>query len=510
MGMHTRLLASFIVSLAGTSAAAAPVTAVLRLQEKVAIEEFAKDVNNPSSPRYHKFYTPEELRAYAAPSEGEYNAVLQTLAQQGFQVVHESATHLWVSVKADSTLFEKVFSTPLQKQSDGSRKQMVKAQIPANLSFVAGIVGLDNSRKRVPRIRFNGVLDDANKNTGVPQATIKTAYGFDPIYSSGITGRNQHIAIATYMGFNISDVQDFYRLSNLSPGPAVDQVQFNGAPAVDDNSAVETELDAEFTGMMAPGASIHVFASATNDDAGEAQMFTAILDDNRAHVVNYSWGGCESGLASAHKDEMDKIFQRAVAQGVNVMVASGDSGTDGCRDGSVSADWPGTDPSIVAVGGTTFTYNNNKMSEVGWADSGGGVSVIFPLPDWQKGIGSQFTMRSFPDVAFNADPKSGEAIYARQSSGSQPSWLVIGGTSMAAPQWSGFMALVAEAREQKGLEPLGFLPPMIYNASNNQRASIMNDITSGNNGYDAGPGWDAVTGYGSMQASNLLNYLVKQ
>jgi kumamolisin len=484
---------------------------MLRLKAKIPMSEFAKDVNDPSSPRYHKYYTPEELRAFAAPSEGEYNDLLKTLQSQGFQIVSQSTTHLWVGVKADSALFENVFSTSLRIQKNGLRTMVMAPQVPNQLSLVASVFGLDNTRKRIPKIRYSGLsLDDAKLSSGIPQATIKTAYGFDPIYQTGISGRGQHIAIATYMGFNIQDVQDFYQLSKLSPGPTVDQVEFNGTPQLDDNSAMETELDAEFTGMMAPGASIHVFASATNDDTGEAQMFTAILDDNRAKVVNYSWGGCETGVAPTHKDEMEPIFARAVAQGVNIMVASGDSGSDSCQNGTTVADWPSANPNVVAVGGTTFNYSGNQLSEVAWSGSGGGISQLFNRPSYQQNLDQKiFNMRAYPDVAFNADPHTGEAIYARRSSNSQPGWMVIGGTSMAAPQWAGFLALVGEARQNQGLSPLGFLPPFLYSASN--PAEILNDITQGSNGaYQAGLGFDAVTGLGSMQAANMLNYLIRQ
>lgn len=510
MGGSLRALALIAMSLAVWSASAKPVTAVLRLKSKIPMSEFAKDVNNPSSPRYHKYYSPEELRAFAAPSVGEYADLLESLKRQGFAVVGESSTHLWVSVRGDSSLFEKTFATKLHIQKSGLRTMAVQPQVPNHLPLVASVVGLDNSRKRTPKLRFSGLSLDAqaSKPGGIPQATIKTAYGFDPIYQSGLTGRGQHIAVATYMGFNIQDVRDFYTQSNLSPGPSVDQVQFNGEPKLDDNSAVETELDAEFTGMMAPGASVHVFASATNDDAGEAQMFTAILDDNRAKVVNYSWGSCETGLDAAHKDEMDQIFSRAVAQGVNIMVASGDSGSDSCQDGTVAADWPGANPNIVAVGGTTFSYSGNQMSEVAWSGSGGGISKLFDRPAYQQDLNQMFSMRSYPDVAFNADPRSGQAIYARQDSTSNPGWFVVGGTSMAAPQWSGFLALVEEARQNQGLGTLGFLPPQLYAAKPSQLAKIMNDVTSGSNGaFQAGPGFDAVTGLGSMQAANLLQYL---
>jgi kumamolisin len=506
MNTGLRMIAVAVTGLICASASAKDVTAVLRLNEKVSMATLAADVNNPASGRYKKFYTPEEIRSISAPSQGEYDDLLATLKADGFEIVSESTTHLWVSVRGDSKLFESTFATQLKTNQNGMRIQMVSAQVPSRLSMIASVVGLDNTRKASPRLVKSAL---AQKFSGIPQATIKTAYGFDPIYSSGLTGKGQHIAVATYNSFNTDDVNTFYQLSNLKPGPSVEQVNFNGDAPVDADSAIETELDAEFSGMMAPGAAIHVFTSATNDDAGEAQLFTAILDDNRAKVVNYSWGDCEANLKPDHQTEMSAIFARAVAQGVNIMVASGDSGSDGCRNGTLSADWPGANPNVVAVGGTTFTSDGSSMSETGWSGSGGGISVLFSLPDFQKSLTAPYTMRSFPDVAFNADPNSGQQIYVTYQG--QTGWMTVGGTSMAAPQWTGFMALVGEARTNADKDVLGFLPPFLYNTTDTQRASLMNDVTSGNNGqYSAGPGWDAVTGLGSMKGNALLTYLSAQ
>src|SRR5262249_32535304 len=149
---------------------------------------------------------------------------------------------------------------------------------------------------------------------------------------------------------------------------------------------------------------------------------------------NYSWGDCEKRLESGHQAEMAKVFARAVAQGVNILVASGDTGSDGCRDGTLNADWPAAQPDVVAVGGTTFSQSSSKMSETAWSGSGGGISEIWELPDYQKALGSPYIKRSYPDVAFNADPMSGQAIWTQQDGSA--GWMVVGGTSMAAPQWA--------------------------------------------------------------------------
>jgi subtilase family serine protease len=152
MGDIVRLGLALSALLGAWRVYAKPVTAVLRIKEKIAIEEFARDVNNPRSPRYHKFYTPEELRAFAAPSQGEYDRLIQTLQESGFKVVAESPTHLWLTVQAESNLFERTFATKLASQGKGLRKPAVAPQIPNHLNLIASVVGLDNTRKAVPKL----------------------------------------------------------------------------------------------------------------------------------------------------------------------------------------------------------------------------------------------------------------------------------------------------------------------------------------------------------------------
>jgi kumamolisin len=138
------------------------------------------------------------------------------------------------------------------------------------------------------------------------------------------------------------------------------------------------------------------------------------------------------------------------------------------------------------------------------------VSAVWDLPDFQKSFKAPYSKRSYPDVSFNADNvASGEPVWATYNNTAQ--WIVIGGTSMAAPQWSGLMTLVAQARQAQGKATLGYLNPIVYGLTDSQRANLFTDITSGSNGaYNAGPGWDAVTGWGSPKASALLTFLVNQ
>ena len=508
-----KLLKSMMVltaSLLGSAAWSRPVTAVIRLSETIPMSELARQVTDPQSPRFQKFYTPEEIRQLSAPNHTQYNQVIEQLKAEGLQIVAESKTHLWISVAAEKEVFEKTFLAELEEVQQGRFQLKSAARIPAYLGLVAGVTGLDSTRQRRPLYRFSQQQPMGAPTQGVLPKQIKSIYGFDAIYSAGVNGVGQHIAIATYNDVNLADINSYYSNIALTPVPKVDQVKFNGTPTVDEGSAIETSLDAEFSGMIAPGANIHVFTSAENSDAGETAMFTAILDDNRAKVVNYSWGDCEKDIVDTHSKEMAPIFERAVAQGVNLMVASGDSGSSSCpNDTTVQADWPAANPNVVAVGGSALKINGTSVTETAWAGcSGGGISTMWALPEYQKNIGAAYKMRSYPDVAFNADNMtSGEPVWATNQG--QTGWIVVGGTSMAAPQWSGFLTLVASARQAKGKSTLGFLNPIIYSMTSAQRGALFRDITSGSNGaYKAAAGWDAVTGWGSPKASSLFNYLV--
>ena len=472
---------------------------VLNLNQKVSMKELAKSVTDPSSPRYRKFYTPAEIKQLVGPSDSAYQALLNQLSSSGIQVVSESATHLSLTVRGERSVL-----TGIQTQLRSSLFQA------SALSQVGSVHGLSPSKKRRPHLNFVSPL--VTKDGTLP-AQIKQDYDLNPIYTSGVSGKGQHIAIATYDGFNIQDVRDYYTKNGLSPGPTVDQVIFNGTPTYDPGSAAETQVDAEFSGMIAPGATIHVFASAQNSDTGELQVFTAILDDNRAKIANYSWGMCETDVAADHKTAMDLLFARAVAQGVNITVASGDSGSDCKGDGSTVADYPAANPNVVAVGGTSLTDVNGVGSETAWSGSGGGISSVYAKPAYQSGLGSAvFARRSYPDVAFNADSQTGQPAWIHYDP-SNPSvapanaqYVVIGGTSIAAPQWAGFLALVGEARGAG--KPLGYLNPTIYAIPDADMNKYFNDVTSGSNGaYTAAQGFDAVTGLGSMKGSPLLTYL---
>ncbi len=515
-GLTAIAVFSVAVLMTAPSALAGSVDLIIGLKERTPIATLAENAT-----RFGITYTPEQIRKAAAPSDDEYRNVIDNLKQQGFTIIKETKSHLFVTVRSDQSTIENTFQTRLSEEN-GVRRLQSYASLPSYLNGVKTVVGFDNSNKRKPHFKVandesNALFSAMTKKKpltqpGVLPAKIKSSYGFDPIYKTGVTGKGQAIAIATYDGLKVPEITAYFKKIGLKTTRKVDVVSFNGTAPYNADSAMETELDAEFSGMIAPGADIHIFASNENSDAGELAMFTAILDDNRAKVVNYSWGSCEKSLAAAHKTAMDTVFLQAVAQGVNITVASGDSGSDGCDDGSTVADYPASNPSIIAVGGTTLVGSSSTF-ETAWNGSGGGISGIYSTPSYQSSLGNPYIKRSVPDVAFNADPKSGEAAWETNSGGSSssPTWVVLGGTSIAAPQWAGFLALVGEARAKAKLPPVGFVNPILYGLTAADMKADFSDVTSGSNGkYSAASGYDAVTGLGSMKASALYSKLTSK
>ena len=279
------------------------------------------------------------------------------------------------------------------------------------------------------------------------------------------------------------------------------------APTGNPNSADgEVMLDIEVAGAVAPGATLVVYF-APNTDAGFLDAVTTAVHDTqyRPSVVSISWGGPESTWSPQALRAMDQAFAAAAALGVTVCVAAGDSGSTDGLAGANHVDFPASSPHALACGGTRLKATASAIvSETVWNDgtpangaTGGGVSTFFPLPVWQQGLhtvdlqGESHALirRGMPDVAADADPRSGYQVVVDGAAA------VFGGTSAVAPLWAGLIARI----NADGGTPAGLISPLLY-----AHPSALRDITRGNNGgFRATRGWDACTGLGSPDGTRL-------
>jgi kumamolisin len=381
--------------------------------------------------------------------------------------------------------------------------------IPKDISgIVKSVHGLDNRPQVQPRFH-------QRSRPRISAIQVGAAYNFP----TGVDGTGQCVGILEFGGgYSNADLNTYFGSLGI-PTPSVSSVSVDGAVNngdTGDPADGEVELDIEVVGAVAPKAKIAVyFAPNTNQGFIDAVTYAIHDTANNPSIISISWGGPENGpdaawdLQTIHS--LDQAFQDAASLGVTVLAASGDGGSsDGTNPPYECVDFPASDPFVLGCGGTTLNLSGGTISsECCWSGSGGGVSCVFGLPDYQSGAGvpaaagtskcqAGFKGRGVPDVSGNADPSTGYDVVV------DGNWTVVGGTSAVAPLYAGLIALM----NQSIGTIVGFVNPLLYSC-----ASAFNNITCGSNdtvgngNYSAGPGWDACTGLGSPNGVSLLNCL---
>jgi subtilase family serine protease len=325
-------------------------------------------------------------------------------------------------------------------------------------------------------------------------AQIAHAYGFDQVtFANGTVkgdGTGQTIAIVDAFDDPtiLSDLRHFDATYGLPDPPSFQKLMPQGQPGANSGWAMEMALDVEWAHSIAPKANIILVEAKDNSDTSlfAADVFAA--QQPGVSVVSNSWAGGEYG----QETNADANF---VHPGVTFIFSAGDSGA--------GALYPSASPNVLSIGGTTLHLdsNGNWLSETAWSSSGGGPSQVETKPSFQSGI-TLTTTRGTPDVSFDANPGTGVSVYDSNNGG----WLQVGGTSLGAPAWAGLIAIVNQGRALSGNPSYngGDLLTRIYQVS----ANDFHDITSGSNSYQAGPGYDFVTGRGSPIANLLIPDLV--
>jgi kumamolisin len=425
--------------------------------------------------------------------------------QHGLRETGAAANRRVMHLAGAPQVLERAFAVKLGRYqlADGRGPFVSCDHAPLLPPEAIAVLGLD--RRPVARMH-------SRRPKAAPLATY-TPIQIGALYSfPGATdGSGQTVAVIELGGgFSTADLARYFTGLGITRPPPVIAVGVAGGSnqpggAADD----EVMLDIEVIGALAPGAAIVVYF-APNTDQGFYEAISQAAHDSTHHpsVMSISWGGPEDGWTTPSRNAMQTALEDAAALGVTVTVAAGDGGSsDGESDGEPHVDFPASSPFALGCGGTRLTTSGGTIaSEVVWNDTsagegatGGGVSVVFPLPVWQQH--SQVPQapngsagRGVPDVAGNADPLTGYQVLVD----GEPQ--VIGGTSAVAPLWA---ALIARCNQHLA-RPLGDVHAALYQIG--ERA--FRDITQGNNGaYRAAAGWDACTGLGSPNGTALLNAL---
>jgi subtilase family serine protease len=383
----------------------------------------------------------------------------------------------------------------------------------------------------------------ATSQGGLTADQIASAYGMSGLYQAGGAGGSpdegagQTVAILELEPYDSNDIAAYEQCYGVDA--LVGNVPVDGGAGTGAGSG-EAALDIENVIGLAPQSKIAVYEG-PNQGAGPYDTFSAIISGRAAQVLSASWGQCEplDGFSGAAAE--NTLFQEAAAEGITILSASGDDGSEDCYPvpPTLQVDDPASQPFVTGVGGTSLTENSagTRLSETVWNDgpavgaSGGGVSTFWSMPSYQSDApsflhvinanssgtpcaASSGDCREVPDVSADGDPATGYMIYWNGANSAGPGqltgWQAVGGTSGAAPAWAAMIALT-NASARCGGVPIGFANPALYHAAATAYPSDFNDVMSGSNDmtglnggmFPAGSGYDMATGLGTPNASAL-------
>ncbi|MGH9759067.1 MAG: Ig-like domain repeat protein [Candidatus Acidiferrales bacterium] len=522
--------------------------------QEAALETLIDQQQDKSSPNYHKWVTPAGFGRQFGPSDQDIQTVVEWLGSQGFQGIHVSNGRTVIEFSGTASLVQQAFHTAIHKYEVSGMEHWANAsdpQIPTALTpVVAGVATLHNFYKQ-PQIVISAQHAKIKKIPGSgPEVTFKgppvvhalgpadyaTIYNITPLYNANINGSGTTIAIVGRTDINLQDVTEFRNVFNLA-GPAP-QIILNGPDPGDLGGGEEGEavLDTTWSGAVAPGANVDLVVSAsTNSTDGVDLSEVYIVDNNLGDVMSESFGTCEQGATQADETTIASLAEQAAAQGITYMVATGDSGAEGCDNpnaettakGPVSVNILASSPFTVAVGGTEFAEGSKTASywsaatngiaetalsyipENVWNEScltgcgqngsgaiwagGGGASILAKKPIWQASVAGipADKARDLPDVSLTAAVHDAY-LMCIENSCQNNEIVLVGGTSAASPSFAGIMALV----RQKTGERQGQADYVLYrlaaqetlancNASSQsglpKSTCMFNDVTLGNN-----------------------------
>jgi subtilase family serine protease len=517
-------------------------------EQQAALDALVEAQQDPSSPQYQQWLTPDEFGAEFGASDTQLAQVTSWLAAHGFAIDEIPPGRRLVVFSGTAGQVFDAFRTEIHNYRVNGAMHIANAsdpQIPAALAGVVdGVVTLSDFRRTSQVAAQRPFATQPEYSAGsthdIFPADFATIYDLNPLYSAGTTGSDAAIAIAGRSNVSLSDVATFRSIAGLAANAP--SVTVDGAdPGLVASDQLESTLDTEWSGAVAPAATITLVVAASTATTDGIDLASAyIVNHATAPVVSVSYGTCEREMGTAELAFYNNLWEQAASQGMSVFVASGDAGAAGCQSGSsttgTSAAVNGlcTSPYVTCVGGTEFNEGANAarywsatnsaaygsalgtIPEEVWNESaldggagmwasGGGASVVYAQPAWQQNVSGTAAaggMRAVPDVSLSAANHDG---YFMVENGA---FWIVSGTSVSAPSFAGVMALVAAKENGKGQ---GSANPRLY-ALASADPNPFHPTPSGNNnvpgveGFSAdGATYNLATGLGSVDGALLVN-----
>lgn len=514
---------------------------------------------DPRSPQYHKWLTPDDFAARFGMTDADISKVAFWLQQQGFTIDGSSRSRTRLSFSGTVQQVEAAFSTEMHYYTVEGEKHFAPAtdvSVPAALAPVVRTIDNLSSFRPKPHVKFRSTQAPSpnftSSQTGshfLTPGDIATIYDVKPAYQAGLTGSGQSIAIVGQSSIALSDIENFESAAGLAKkDPTEILVPGTGTGVVSSGDEMESDIDLEYSGGTAPGATI-IFVYVGSDS--NANVFNALvyaIDNRTAPIISISYGACESDEGQTAYNSLNATLAQAATQGQTILTADGDNGSTDCSGNNnqstaaqeaLAVDFPSSSQYVTAMGGSEFLAADvaigntafwqaapnsttdaissalSYIPEMAWNDDaapaggvagslssgGGGVSMFTARPSWQTGVPGipSGSFRLLPDISLTASPNNAGFLYCS----SDPSTMitgscahgfrdtnnslltVAGGTSFDAPTFAGMVALL---NQKLGSSGQGVINPTLYKLASNSAtyASAFHDITSGSNECLAG------------------------
>src|SRR5580704_15567895 len=344
--------------------------------QQAELDQLVADQQNPVSPRYHQWISPQQYGSRFGPTDADLDQVSVWLRSQGFQVEEIQAGRRSLVFSGTASQVEAAFHTPIhyyQVNGETHRANSADPEIPEALSqVVRGVASLHDFHSHPALASVRNLAAPAPEYTSgsnhyLAPSDFATIYDLNSLYSNNVNGTGASVAVVARSNINLADVQSFRSTFGLPANNPT--VILNGADpgVVSGGEQSEATLDAEWAGVPAPNAAVKfVVSESTGSSDGVTLSAQYIVNNNVAPIVTTSFGLCEASSGTSGTQFWNSLWQQAAAEGISVFVAAGDSGAAGCDSPSSSTSTLGlgvnaigSSPYSVTVGGTEFNDTAN-------------------------------------------------------------------------------------------------------------------------------------------------------
>jgi hypothetical protein len=451
-------------------------------EQKAELDALVKAQQTPGSASYHKWLTPAEYASLFGLSDNDLAKVQSWLEQQGFSIDRVANSHNSISFSGTIAQAEAAFQTEIHSYKIDNQTHFANAtpiSVPSALSgVVQSVRNLDDFRPK-PQVRFRTAQSSkvsptfTSSQSGDHYLTPKdvaTIYDINAAYNAGYTGTSQSIAVVGQSEIEVSDIENFQSAAGLTvKDPALVLVPGSGTAVVSSGDEAESDLDLEYSGGIAKGATIYLVYVGNNSNYNVWDSLQYAVDTKIAPIISMSYGGCESDLDSGDYSTLEAILEQGASQGQSVIVAAGDDGSTACyadltsnttptaQEEELAVNYPASSAYATAMGGTEFpaadvsssntTYWesasgsdvissalsyipeqvwNDDSATVGSEDGaedalssgGGGTSTLTARPSWQSGITGipSGSYRLVPDISLDSSPSNAGYLYCTSDS----------------------------------------------------------------------------------------------